>query len=304
MPPASPPPSQKIVQVQQARSFNVLRSDTAVNLISIHPHKQRDYDVTRSRIAVYKQNWKIHQNTVCPANLKIGQKKRLTFYQTRSNAIILHNTPSSLYRKSGGMNSEEVLYNKIQESPRLPRKVVRILAWHEGRKDTSNSDERQSGVSSCQHRETCCGSNEDDMLPKTDYRIQGLPHSTDEHEDDTRKEVVNKLTHQLDTHPDREALKTDLRQNQAYNQLSEKSQNLIHSMRNVEFFEMCEISAGFECLKKWNVGRKYRDLQGKDESLRMAFGRIKEAFDLVAKDEVEKMSIAQEIMLKSTDYLR
>ena len=35
-----------------------------------------------------------------------------------------------------------------------------------------------------------------------------------------------------------------------------------------------------------------------------AFGRIKEAFDLVAKDEVEKMSIAQEIMLKSTDYVR
>ena len=35
-----------------------------------------------------------------------------------------------------------------------------------------------------------------------------------------------------------------------------------------------------------------------------ALYRIKEAFDLVAKDEVEKMSIAQEIMLKSTDHLR
>ena len=35
-----------------------------------------------------------------------------------------------------------------------------------------------------------------------------------------------------------------------------------------------------------------------------AFDRIKEAFDLVAKDEVEKMSIVQEIMLRSTDYLR
>ena len=231
MPPASPPPSQKIVQVQQTRSFNVLRSDTAVNLISIHLHKQRDYDVTKSRIAVYKQNWKIHQNTVCPANLKIGQKKRLTFYQTRSNAIILHNTlPAACIEKVVVKNSEEVLYNKIQESPRSPRKVVRILAWHEGRKDTSNSDERQSRVSSCQHRETCCGSNEDDMLPKIDYRIQGLPHSTDEQQDDTRKEVVNKLIHQFGTPPDREALKSDLRQNQAYNPFSEKSKNLIHSM--------------------------------------------------------------------------
>ena len=35
-----------------------------------------------------------------------------------------------------------------------------------------------------------------------------------------------------------------------------------------------------------------------------AFDRIKEAFDLVARDEVEKMSIVPEIMLKSTDYLR
>ena len=35
-----------------------------------------------------------------------------------------------------------------------------------------------------------------------------------------------------------------------------------------------------------------------------AFDRIQEAFDLVAKDKVEQMSIVQEIMLKSTDYLR
>ena len=35
-----------------------------------------------------------------------------------------------------------------------------------------------------------------------------------------------------------------------------------------------------------------------------AFGRIEEAFELVALDEAEKMSIVQEIMLKSTDYLR
>ena len=91
MPLASPLLCQKIVQGQHVRTFHVLRSDTAVNLISIHLHKQRDYDVTESRIAVYKQNWKIHQNTVYSANLKIAQKKGLTFNQTRSNAIILHN---------------------------------------------------------------------------------------------------------------------------------------------------------------------------------------------------------------------
>ena len=35
-----------------------------------------------------------------------------------------------------------------------------------------------------------------------------------------------------------------------------------------------------------------------------AFDRIKEAFDLVAQDEAEKMNIVQEIMLNSTDYFR
>ena len=35
-----------------------------------------------------------------------------------------------------------------------------------------------------------------------------------------------------------------------------------------------------------------------------AFDRIKEAFELVAQDEAEKMSIVQEIMLRTTDYLR
>ena len=35
-----------------------------------------------------------------------------------------------------------------------------------------------------------------------------------------------------------------------------------------------------------------------------AFDRIKEAFELVLQDEAEKMSIGQEIMLRSTDYLR
>ena len=35
-----------------------------------------------------------------------------------------------------------------------------------------------------------------------------------------------------------------------------------------------------------------------------AFDRIKEAFEKVAQDEAEKVSIVQEIMLISTDYLR
>ena len=35
-----------------------------------------------------------------------------------------------------------------------------------------------------------------------------------------------------------------------------------------------------------------------------AFDRIKEAFEKVAKDEAEKLSIVQEIMIRSTENLR
>ena len=46
------------------------------------------------------------------------------------------------------------------------------------------------------------------MLPKIDYRIQGLPHSTVEQEDHTRKEVVNKLIHHFETHPEKRSKTT------------------------------------------------------------------------------------------------
>ena len=65
--------------------------------------------------------------------------------------------------------------------------------WQEGRKDTTKANERESDVTSTQHGETHCGANEDDnTIPKIDYRLQGLPHSKVEQEDNTRKVVVKK----------------------------------------------------------------------------------------------------------------
>ena len=56
-------------------------------------------DLKAPRLAQYMQTaWKKHQNTVYWVDIRLAQKKRLKFYQTRSNAIILHNTlPSLLY---------------------------------------------------------------------------------------------------------------------------------------------------------------------------------------------------------------
>ena len=52
------------------------------------------------------------------------------------------------------------------------------------------------------------------------------------------------------------------------------------------------------------VEKNVKKPSGKMKAPEWASDRIKEAFDLVAQDEAEKVSIVQEIMLRSTDHLR
>ena len=61
----------------------------------------------------------------------------------------------------------------------------------------------------------------------------------------------------------------------------------------------------FTAIKKnWNW-EEYKDtFRKKMKTSKWAFDKIKEAFELVAQDEAEKVSIVQEIMLGSTDFLR
>ena len=75
-----------------------------------------------------------------------------------------------------------------------------------------------------------------------DFRIQGLTHSTVQKQDDVRRETVKELIYQFETHSNRESLMADLNKNQKLNLFSEKSNELIRSMGNTEYFEMCEIT--------------------------------------------------------------
>ena len=43
---------------------------TAVNPMYIDRYREKDYDVTKPRTAVYKHNWKVHQNAVCWCNFE------------------------------------------------------------------------------------------------------------------------------------------------------------------------------------------------------------------------------------------
>ena len=50
------------------------------------------FDLSKARIAPYKNIWEPLQDTVCWCNLLAAQERGLQFYQTRSNAVVLYDT--------------------------------------------------------------------------------------------------------------------------------------------------------------------------------------------------------------------
>ena len=181
---------------------------------------------------MHQHNWKIHQNTVFWCNLRAAQSKGLQFYQTRSNAIILCNTlPPVCIEKVVIRKSGEELKSKTYQSPTVHRRIVLKPNLHYGRQDTTSFDVRTSFDHSSKHRETCSGGMYNESCRgDIDFRIQGFVHSTVQEQDHTRKEAVQKLIHQFETHPNREALQTDPEQNDAFNLFSEQSkENDLHN---------------------------------------------------------------------------
>ena len=88
-------------------------------------------DLNVPRHAQYLHNaWKRHQDAVYWVDINLATEKGLTFYQTRSNAIILHETlPAYCIPKVVRMENGEVLYEKVYMSPRHPPKISLKHEW-------------------------------------------------------------------------------------------------------------------------------------------------------------------------------
>ena len=89
-------------------------------------HKDPDeIDLHVPRHAQYLHNaWKRHQDAVYWVDIDLAIQKGLTFYQTRSNAIILQGTlPAFCIPKVVRLKTGEVLYEKSYMSPRPPPKI-------------------------------------------------------------------------------------------------------------------------------------------------------------------------------------
>ena len=110
--------------------MNSSRERQTVFFTSVDPmnKEHRDpevIDLDAPRLARYKQKtWKKHQNTVYLVDIKLAQKKGFKFYQTRSNAIILHDTlPIYCIPKAIMMGTGEIIHDKVYASPRPPPKI-------------------------------------------------------------------------------------------------------------------------------------------------------------------------------------
>ena len=74
--------------------------------------------------------WKRHQNAVYWVDINLALRNGLKFYQTRSNAIILHETlPACCIPKVVRMETGEVMYEKVYMSPRPPPKISLKHNW-------------------------------------------------------------------------------------------------------------------------------------------------------------------------------
>ena len=82
-----------------------------------------DFSVPR-RAQYWHSAWKKYQDAVFWVDIDLAIRKGLTFYQTRSNAIILQGTlPAYCIPKVVRLKTGEVLYEKSYMSPRPPPKI-------------------------------------------------------------------------------------------------------------------------------------------------------------------------------------
>ena len=108
---------------------NLSRRQT-VFFLPVDPRNESHRDPERidfsvPRLARYVHSaWKRHQDAVFWVDIDLAIKEGLTFYQTRSNAIILQGTlPAYCISKVERLKSGEMLYERPYLSPRPPPKI-------------------------------------------------------------------------------------------------------------------------------------------------------------------------------------
>ena len=144
-------------------------------------HKDPDtIDLKAPRLAQCMQTaWKKHQNTVYWVDIRLAQKKGLKFYQTRSNAIVLHEIlqahciPSPRPPPKASLKHDwmKELGSEVARQPE--GEVARQARSSQSTQPNPNPNHDRTG------RPVVCSQSERSVLNEVDidFRISGLPHS-------------------------------------------------------------------------------------------------------------------------------
>ena len=154
------------------------------------------------------------------------------------------------------MKTGEELYCQVYQSRRLPRVTLVPNSKHAQKdvlvSESRKSDDREDEVH--QLRETC-GSHH-----RVDFRIPGIPHSTVEQVDASRKETVRRLIEQFENHPNRNVCLKDFEKSEEINHVSGESKDLITEIGNTEIVKFYETSSKRQCpdcASYWEIGIVY-----------------------------------------------
>ena len=107
--------------------------------------EQIDFSVPRRARYVHSA-WKRHQDAVIWVDIDLAIREGLTFYQTRSNAIILQGTlPALCISKVERLKTGEMLYERRYLSPRPPPKISlkHDHNWTKGNDQSGSTVEQQ-----------------------------------------------------------------------------------------------------------------------------------------------------------------
>ena len=101
------------------------------DLVDISHKDPKVIDLNVPRHVQYLHDaWKRHQDAVYWIDINLAAEKGLTFYQTRSNAVILQETlPAYCIPKVVRMTTGEVFFEKTYMSPRPPTKISLKHEW-------------------------------------------------------------------------------------------------------------------------------------------------------------------------------
>ena len=118
---------------------------TAVNpMEDVFGMRETPCELTKPRIAPYKNTWKRLQNTVFWCNVKLAQETSLQFYQTRSHAVVLCNTlPAACIEKAVCVKKSRWALPEVRFTPRVPQVVQKSNSQH-GPQDPHCQDARSS----------------------------------------------------------------------------------------------------------------------------------------------------------------